>query len=55
MQPTANLRDDYLLAVLFYTSNAVYAELNAALRSGEQTTVKHFLPYMKLLLEVNRW
>jgi hypothetical protein len=43
-----------LVAIAFYTSDGVYAAMNAALRSGQRWRVLPFLPYLRLLLQVRR-
>jgi hypothetical protein len=51
---TASLALDHesLVAIAFYTSNGVFAAMNAALRSGQRRRVLPFLPYLKLILQV---
>jgi hypothetical protein len=44
-------RED-LVAIAFYTSDGVYAAMNAALRSGQRWRVAPFLPYIRRLLKV---
>jgi hypothetical protein len=46
------LDHESLVAIAFYTSNGVYAAMNAALRSGQRRRVLPFLPYLKLILQV---
>jgi serine/threonine protein kinase len=48
------LDHESLVAIAFYTSDGVYAAMNAALRSGQRRRVLPFLPYLKLLLQVRR-
>jgi hypothetical protein len=38
-------------AILFYTGDAIYADLNAALRSEDRRKVKQYMSYLRLLLE----
>jgi hypothetical protein len=46
------LDPELLLAIRFYTSEGVYRAMNAALRSKARRRVLHFLPFLKLLLQV---
>ena len=48
------LRADYVVAVMFYTSEAGYAALNTALRSRDVGQVMYFLPYLAMLLKVGQ-
>eukprot|EP00928_Gymnodinium_smaydae_P011726 TRINITY_DN14299_c0_g3_i1.p1 TRINITY_DN14299_c0_g3~~TRINITY_DN14299_c0_g3_i1.p1 ORF type:complete len:276 (+),score=31.94 TRINITY_DN14299_c0_g3_i1:35-862(+) len=38
-------------AILLYTSNAIYAELNKVLRDEKRSKVEKFFPYLRLLFE----
>jgi len=38
-------------AIMFYTSNAIYRELNAALRSEDRGKIQQYRSYLRLLLE----
>jgi len=38
-------------AIMLYTSNAIYRDLNAVLRSEDRTRIKKYFQYLRLLLE----
>mmetsp|Transcript_44921 Transcript_44921/g.92891 ORF Transcript_44921/g.92891 Transcript_44921/m.92891 type:complete len:728 (+) Transcript_44921:46-2229(+) len=38
-------------AIMLYTSNAIYKQLNAALRSEDRNKIKKYKPYLRLLFE----
>jgi len=38
-------------AIMLYTSNAIYRDLNASLRSEDRTKIKRYFSYLRLLLE----
>merc|ERR1719191_93872 len=38
-------------AIMLYTSNAIYRDLNAVLRKEDRTKIKKYFSYLRLLLE----
>ena len=48
----ARLRDDDVVAVMFYTSNGAFSAMNAVLRARSTAETLCFLPYLAVLLKV---
>lgn len=49
--PTKIMTPDLYGAILLYTSNAIYKELNKALRDEDRGVVKKYFPYLRMLFE----
>jgi hypothetical protein len=49
--PTKPMNADLYGAILLYTSNAIYKELNQLLRDENRENVKKFFPYLRYLFE----
>ncbi|CAK8997360.1 unnamed protein product [Durusdinium trenchii] len=49
--PTKRLEPHLYGALMLYTSNAIYRQLNAALRSEDRNKIKKYKPYLRLLFE----
>merc|ERR1712190_90249 len=50
-KPLKPMSPDLYGAILLYTSNAIYRQLNKALRDEDRTTVEKYFPYLRLLFE----
>eukprot|EP00931_Biecheleriopsis_adriatica_P045323 TRINITY_DN25975_c0_g1_i3.p1 TRINITY_DN25975_c0_g1~~TRINITY_DN25975_c0_g1_i3.p1 ORF type:complete len:696 (+),score=220.31 TRINITY_DN25975_c0_g1_i3:51-2138(+) len=49
--PTAHIEAHLYAAIMLYTSNAIYRDLNAVLRSEDRSKIKKYFQYLRLLLE----
>mmetsp|Transcript_23511 Transcript_23511/g.36839 ORF Transcript_23511/g.36839 Transcript_23511/m.36839 type:complete len:696 (+) Transcript_23511:42-2129(+) len=49
--PTKKMEAHLYAAIMLYTSNAIYKELNKVLRSEDRTQIKKYFGYLRLLLE----
>lgn len=49
--PSSILSKELYAAILLYTSNAIYANLNKCLREENRAAVKKYFPYLRLFLE----
>jgi len=49
--PTKPIEAHLYGALMLYTSNAIYRDLNAALRSEDRNKIKKYKPYLRLLFE----
>jgi len=49
--PTKAMEAHLYGAIMLYTSNAIYKQLNAALRSEDRNKIKKYKPYLRLLFE----
>lgn len=49
--PTVHIEAHLYGALMLYTSNAIYRQLNAALRSEDRNKIKKYKPYLRLLFE----
>jgi hypothetical protein len=49
--PVKPMNRELYAAILLYTGNAIYAELNRVLRSENRTAVKRYFNYLRLFLE----
>lgn len=49
--PSAAMQGHLYAAIMLYTSNAIYRDLNAVLRSEDRTKIKKYFLYLRLLLE----
>merc|ERR1712130_126246 len=50
-KPTSKMPASLYAAIMMYTSNAIYKDLNSALRSEDRVKIKKYFPYLRLLLE----
>eukprot|EP00931_Biecheleriopsis_adriatica_P012664 TRINITY_DN11386_c0_g1_i1.p1 TRINITY_DN11386_c0_g1~~TRINITY_DN11386_c0_g1_i1.p1 ORF type:complete len:523 (+),score=161.20 TRINITY_DN11386_c0_g1_i1:162-1571(+) len=50
-KPTRKMTDKEYAAIMLYTSNAIYKELNQALRDGNRGKLKKFFKYLRLFFE----
>merc|ERR1712190_712727 len=50
-KPRKPMTPDLYGAILLYTSNAIYRQLNKALRDEDRTTVEKYFPYLRFLFE----
>jgi len=50
-KPQKPMSPDLYGAILLYTSNAIYKQLNKALREEDRTIVEKYFPYLRLLFE----
>merc|ERR1712176_321488 len=46
-----NMRVELYAAILMYTSNAIYKDLNKCLRDENRSKIKKYFKYLRLLLE----
>jgi len=49
--PHKPMTPDFYGSILLYTSNAIYKQLNKALREEDRTLVEKFFPYLRMLFE----
>merc|ERR1719161_1536502 len=49
--PTTHMESHLYGAIMLYTSNAIYRELNAVLRSEDRKKIQKYFKYLRLLLE----
>lgn len=49
-KPKGDMPDSMYAAIMLYTSNAIYAALNKALRDKNRTAIKKYFKYLRLLL-----
>jgi hypothetical protein len=52
--PHAPMDKELYGAIMLYTSNAIYRQLNQVLREEKRTQVRKFFPYLRMLLEATR-
>jgi len=50
-KPLQTMGADLYGAILLYTSNAIYKQLNKALREEDRTEVQRYFPYLRMLFE----
>nr|USW07835.1 poly [ADP-ribose] polymerase 1 [Crypthecodinium cohnii] len=50
-KPQKPMTPDLYGSILLYTSNAIYKQLNKALRDEDRTTVEKYFPYLRFLFE----
>jgi len=50
-KPIKTMTPDLYGSILLYTSNAIYKELNKALRDEDRGVVKKYFPYLRMLFE----
>mmetsp|Transcript_33218 Transcript_33218/g.71213 ORF Transcript_33218/g.71213 Transcript_33218/m.71213 type:complete len:578 (+) Transcript_33218:72-1805(+) len=49
--PSKKMEEHLYAAIMLYTSNAIYRDLNKVLRSEDRTQIKKYFLYLRLLLE----
>jgi len=49
--PSSNMQPHLYAAIMLYTSNAIYQDLNKVLRSEDRSKIKKYFKYLRLLLE----
>lgn len=49
-KPTTGMTDAMYAAIMLYTSNAIYQDLNKALRDSDRVKIKKYFKYLRLLL-----
>merc|ERR1719480_721194 len=50
-KPSKPMTPDLYGAILLYTSNAIYKQLNKALRDEDRSTVENYFSYLRFLFE----
>merc|ERR1719217_1335809 len=50
-KPLQEMGPDLYGAILLYTSNAIYKQLNQALRDEDREKVTNYFPYLRMLFE----
>merc|ERR1719443_2787467 len=50
-KPLQEMGPDLYGAILLYTSNAIYKQLNQALRDEDRDKVNNYFPYLRMLFE----